>query len=321
MKGTFYFKPHRHGDKDIYDEYVWVNTTYEKIGNTDIDLSNYVAKTDVKTTVTAEEANPVSGSAVAAYIESKKAEFGKIDDVQLSIDGNTYSSAVNNKIAKINLSTYAILGNSVNFASVIIGDYTFTSTGIQKSDSTKYLYPTKGGTIAVLEDIKIKSDTENTFTNKNTFTNSSETKYVVIENGILRTNNTITAHSLEIHDADNNFTSYTNGQIKFTYPNISVEGGSYVSYFSFPKHKQDGIELTFATTADLGTAASRNVIDTRDEINDTAEGLVSGKAVYNYVSTLGNVADAALKSSVNIFTKNNTFNADILLTGGTDQMI
>ena len=38
-----------HGTKDNYDEYVWVasKSAYEKIGNTDVDLSGYVLKTDL----------------------------------------------------------------------------------------------------------------------------------------------------------------------------------------------------------------------------------------------------------------------------------
>lgn len=48
-KGIIYLVAHAHGDKDNYDEYVWVasKSTYEKIGNTDIDLSGYVQKTDL----------------------------------------------------------------------------------------------------------------------------------------------------------------------------------------------------------------------------------------------------------------------------------
>nr|DAG56383.1 MAG TPA: hypothetical protein [Caudoviricetes sp.] len=48
-KGVIYLVAHTHGDKDNYDEYVWVasKNTYEKIGNTDIDLSGYVQKTDL----------------------------------------------------------------------------------------------------------------------------------------------------------------------------------------------------------------------------------------------------------------------------------
>lgn len=48
-KGVIYLVAHAHGTKDNYDEYVWVTSksAYEKIGNTDIDLSGYVQKTDL----------------------------------------------------------------------------------------------------------------------------------------------------------------------------------------------------------------------------------------------------------------------------------
>lgn len=49
VKGVIYLVAHAHGTKDNYDEYVWVTSknAYEKIGNTDIDLSGYVQKTDL----------------------------------------------------------------------------------------------------------------------------------------------------------------------------------------------------------------------------------------------------------------------------------
>ena len=42
VKGTIYLVPHNHGVSDIYDEYLWITDKYEKIGNTDIDLSGYI---------------------------------------------------------------------------------------------------------------------------------------------------------------------------------------------------------------------------------------------------------------------------------------
>ena len=39
--GVIYLVPHSHGTNDTYDEYIWIIDKYEKIGNTDIDLSDY----------------------------------------------------------------------------------------------------------------------------------------------------------------------------------------------------------------------------------------------------------------------------------------
>lgn len=45
--GTIYLIAHSHGTNDGYDEYIWVNNAFEKLGHTDIDLSGYIATTDV----------------------------------------------------------------------------------------------------------------------------------------------------------------------------------------------------------------------------------------------------------------------------------
>lgn len=41
-KGALYLVPNAHGANDNYDEYVWVNGAFEKVGNTAIDLAGYV---------------------------------------------------------------------------------------------------------------------------------------------------------------------------------------------------------------------------------------------------------------------------------------
>lgn len=46
-KGVIYLVAHSHGAGDSYDEYIWVNNAFEKIGNTDIDLSGYWLKADL----------------------------------------------------------------------------------------------------------------------------------------------------------------------------------------------------------------------------------------------------------------------------------
>ena len=55
-KGTIYLMAHSHGTGDSYDEYIWLPTAnkFEKIGNTDIDLSGYLKKTDMVAITNAE---------------------------------------------------------------------------------------------------------------------------------------------------------------------------------------------------------------------------------------------------------------------------
>lgn len=59
---VIYLVAHSHGTQDIYDEYIWISETktYEKIGNTDIDLSVYVKKSEL-TAITTNDLNTMWG--------------------------------------------------------------------------------------------------------------------------------------------------------------------------------------------------------------------------------------------------------------------
>lgn len=47
--GIIYLVSHSHGTNDGYDEYVWINNSFEKLGHADVDLSGYVETMDVIT--------------------------------------------------------------------------------------------------------------------------------------------------------------------------------------------------------------------------------------------------------------------------------
>lgn len=46
--GVIYLVAHSHGAQDVFDEYIWYSNAFEKIGNTDIDLSGYLRAADLK---------------------------------------------------------------------------------------------------------------------------------------------------------------------------------------------------------------------------------------------------------------------------------
>lgn len=96
VKGVIYLIAHSHGTSDGYDEYIWVTDKFEKIGNTDMNLSGYVTGTNltaeklvlgngnskvkastygVAATITAtDEANLPTSKAVADYVATAKTE-------------------------------------------------------------------------------------------------------------------------------------------------------------------------------------------------------------------------------------------------------
>ena len=54
VNGKIYLVAHSHGTGDAYDEYIWTGSGYEKIGNTDVDLSGYMLTTDMVAITNAE---------------------------------------------------------------------------------------------------------------------------------------------------------------------------------------------------------------------------------------------------------------------------
>lgn len=52
--GKIYLIAHNHGTGDAYDEYIWAGSSFEKLGNTDIDLTGYMLKTDMTAITNAE---------------------------------------------------------------------------------------------------------------------------------------------------------------------------------------------------------------------------------------------------------------------------
>lgn len=52
--GTIYLISNSGTNHNIYDEYIYVNNTFEKIGTTDVDLTNYLKTTDLEEITNAE---------------------------------------------------------------------------------------------------------------------------------------------------------------------------------------------------------------------------------------------------------------------------
>lgn len=124
VKGVIYLIAHEHGTSDGYDEYIWVTDKFEKIGNTDMNLSGYVTGTNltaeklvlgngnsevkastygVAATITAtDEANLPTSKAVADYVATAKAEAittaGTNADTKIATAKTEVLSAVDTKL-------------------------------------------------------------------------------------------------------------------------------------------------------------------------------------------------------------------------------
>lgn len=125
VKGVIYLIAHTHGDKDIYDEYIWVSNKFEKIGNTDIDLSKYATTSDVTTKLatkvnTSTTINGVKLDSSAVTIPVGASNLVDLNDVSITTptDGQAvvYQSSTKKYIAKTLDKSSVGLGNVDNTA-------------------------------------------------------------------------------------------------------------------------------------------------------------------------------------------------------------
>ena len=127
-KTTVYLVNHGHGDRDIYDEWIYVNSTWEKIGNTDVDLTAYLKSADAAATYATKqevEDNYVTNDALNAkgYItkdaltpyattESVTAAIGTAETkLQTEIDKKQTADEVKQIIAESTIAGNKVQGN------------------------------------------------------------------------------------------------------------------------------------------------------------------------------------------------------------------
>ena len=149
---------HNPSDKDIYDEYIWVTDKFEKIGNTDVDLSAYAKSADVDTKISTEIGKlDVDEIAVGAgkTISKISETDGKIAvtpvDIQITesqvtglIDSLAGKQAASDNLDKFN----ALLGDG--------GLVRKKADGTYESDTTTYLVSSDLSDYAKTADVNSK---------------------------------------------------------------------------------------------------------------------------------------------------------------------
>ena len=126
--GKIYFIPHVHGEKDIYDEYLTIigtdePTTYswEKIGNTDIDLSGYAKNNHTHT--------------VTSNVTAKEQKYTPAGDITLPSFSSTVTPSTDS------VATVTDAGEA----------YTITDGGASQPAATKSGFATEGITATYAE--------------------------------------------------------------------------------------------------------------------------------------------------------------------------
>ena len=124
VKGTIYLVPDEHSDSnDTYDEYIWVTDKYEKIGNTDVNLSGYVPTS-----------RTIAGLALTGNISS--ASLAGAIKADLNIPAAITESTV---------SGWGFTKNAGTVTSVRLGATTITSSGDLTSATNTLITTAIGG--------------------------------------------------------------------------------------------------------------------------------------------------------------------------------
>lgn len=140
---TVYLVEHAHGDKDIYDEWIYVNNTWEKIGNTDVDLTaylksadaaaTYLTKTDAGTTyATKTEVTEVTTNLTDNYVTNTALEDkGYITDAALEPYAKTTDVTTAIGDAKTELNAVIDTKQTEDQVKALIADATIAGSKVQ----------------------------------------------------------------------------------------------------------------------------------------------------------------------------------------------
>ena len=82
---TVYFVPSTNGTDDVFDEYMAINGAWEKIGNTDVNLTNYVQKTTT-----------VNGHALSGNVTVTKGDVGLGNVTNVATENTITQNSTNN---------------------------------------------------------------------------------------------------------------------------------------------------------------------------------------------------------------------------------
>lgn len=96
---TIYLVPSGGSKPDVYDEYIWVNSAWELIGNTEVDLSNYLQKTgdasDTTVTFVSESGDPTSGGKLSSLVGRIVKKISDIVSGAIAVGKSTQAGNVN----------------------------------------------------------------------------------------------------------------------------------------------------------------------------------------------------------------------------------
>ncbi|MCQ2299964.1 MAG: hypothetical protein MJZ81_07575 [Bacteroidales bacterium] len=161
---TIYLVPNGGAGTNVKDEYLWVDGRWEKIGTTDVDLSQYAKKEEVESVsdrvdeafgelgVVADDIEELDGRVTSAEEKATTASGTALSANQKAI------SAIEGLDGKLDKSGGSLSGP------LTIGSVTITDTGVVFQG--KEIYWSKGGEVAMADDLAYSINTSGTILNR-----------------------------------------------------------------------------------------------------------------------------------------------------------
>lgn len=173
---------------NVYDEYVYINNVWEKIGDTEIDLSGYVTTEALNTALNDYLTTSAFSSAIAAYYTRTETDTllsNKVDkEPGKGLSTNDYSATDKNKLANVTAGATKVESSNTNGNIKINGSETtvYNDTSIQNAVAGKQDKEQGKGLSANDYTTNEKNKLSNISDNANNVRSSSRNGYIKIDN-------------------------------------------------------------------------------------------------------------------------------------------
>ena len=144
VKGKIYLKSNNQGANNVYEEYIWVNSAFEMIGTTAVDLSNYLQKTEQTVILLKLTYSSNNGYTLRRYGETAALTYAQILDI---FSNHVVAIYDLDSDADFNIAAFNY-GNSASCIAVFMGPeqsywYTFNPDGTYSISTKRFVTTTR----------------------------------------------------------------------------------------------------------------------------------------------------------------------------------